>query len=57
MSNFDNRLVKIEQSLNYYTPVEWVVELVDTDGSIETVVFTGTHEQWLDSLEQEQLCE
>jgi len=52
--SIDTRLKKLEQKQDSTgTPFEFV----NDDGSIEIVVMYGTHEQWLDSLEQEQLCE
>ena len=50
--NIEARLKKLEQvSDSTGTPFE----LVDSDGNIEVIMMYGTHEQWLDTLEQEQL--
>ena len=50
----DTRLKKLEQQKDLTgTPFEFV----NDDGSTEVVMMYGTHEQWLDSLEQGKLCE
>ncbi len=47
--SIDARLKKLEQGRDSTgTPFE----LVNDDGSTEIVMMYGTHEQWLDSLEQ-----
>lgn len=50
----DTRLKKLEQR---QSPTGAPFELVDSEGNIEVVMMYGTHEQWLDSLERDQLCE
>lgn len=52
--SIDRRLKKLEQSNGKYEPVEFVVELVDVDGSVEVVTMQGTHEQWLETKEGKQ---
>ncbi len=51
--SIDTRLKKLELQKN---STDTPFEFVNDDGSIEIVVMYGTHEQWLDSLEQENLC-
>lgn len=43
------RLKKLEQRQD---PTGTPFEIVNDDGSIEVVMMYGTHEQWLDTLEQ-----
>lgn len=50
--NVNGRLLKLEQRQGSTgTPFEFV----NDDGSTEVVMMYGTHEQWLDKLQQEHI--